>query len=540
MQEIICYSNYLPEGTEHTVSFMQLLLNDNWAKGELLFSDIVYAEVGGRNSKLIAKQDYEFLLRAVQKYPLKVVGVGNACSDISEENVSPDWEDFRTDCYVAGRYCQELQASGDFTLVLDALLSYASCLPDPDMAVEWLEKMISHSPEYYRIHDDTCPILIYKGSPIAYNVLNVFAEELAKALTAYHQKVIIFDPEQEKLHTLAGYFGQRFKAIVGIQTRMFHLLTDNHVNFHDLFLGPKFNMILDHPGYLPPLASSVPRDFYLLVHDRNYMEFTKRYYKSITDVFHFAPAGMLPEERDVSKIYDISFVGSYHDYRAFFCTIKFYPHKLRSLALRYLTGMKRNTDLPAEKVLESVLDDYLLEEGTDFPDLFFRLRDVNACLLCYYREKVISTLLNAGFELHVYGESWADAPFSEHPCLFRHPSVSPQESLLVMQQSRISLNIMTGHKDGFTERIANALLCRSVILSDKSTALEENFRNGEELIYFNLEEINSLPSIVRDILENPKRQESIAQNGYLRACKEHLWLNRARQFLHILSTDLIK
>ncbi len=60
MQEIICYSNYLPEGTEQTISFMQLLLDENWAKGELLFSETVYSEVGGKNMKLSAKRDYEF------------------------------------------------------------------------------------------------------------------------------------------------------------------------------------------------------------------------------------------------------------------------------------------------------------------------------------------------------------------------------------------------------------------------------------------------------------------------------------------------
>lgn len=112
MQEIICYSDYLPEGTERTVSFMQLLLDDNWAKGELLFSEAVYSEIGGKNTKLTAKQNYEFLLRAVQKYPLKVTGRKTAYSEVSEEKKGSEWEGFRTDCYVAGRYSQELQDSG--------------------------------------------------------------------------------------------------------------------------------------------------------------------------------------------------------------------------------------------------------------------------------------------------------------------------------------------------------------------------------------------------------------------------------------------
>lgn len=540
MQEIICYSNYLPENTERTISFMQLLLNDNWAKGELLFPESVYSEVGCKNTKLMAKQNYEFLLRAVQKYPLKVVNDGTAYSETPKEDVWSEWEAFRTDCYVAGRYSQELQDSGNFTLVLETLLSNAFGMPDPDAAIEWLEKMISHSPEYCIIDADTCPILIYKGNPlICYNMLNTFAEGLAKALVECHQKVIIYDPEREGQRVLAGYIGQRFKAIIGMQTYGFHLAVDNDSNFHDFFMGPKFNMILDHPGYLPALASSVPRDFYLLIHDRNYMDFVKKYYENIAGVFHFAPAGMLPEEKSISKIYDISFIGSYHNYRDCFCAIRSCGRKLRPLALLYLAKLKHDPDLPAEKALEEVLSSCSLDKAFDFPSLFLQLKDVNVCILCYYKEKVITILLNAGFEVHVYGASWEAAPFSDHPCLFIHPQVTPQESLLVMQQSRISLNIMTGHKDGFTERIANALLCRSVVLSDKSTALEEYFQNGEELILFDLKEIGVLPSMVHDLLNDPKRLQSVAEKGYLKAYREHLWLNRAKQLLHILSEDII-
>lgn len=539
MQEIICYSDYLPEGTERTVSFMQLLLDDNWAKGELLFSEAVYSEIGGKNTRLTAKQNYEFLLRAVQKYPLKVTGRKTAYSEISEENKSSEWEGFRTDCYVAGRYSQELQDSGNFTLVLESLLSSASDMPDPDAAVEWLEKMLAHSPEYCAIDADTCPILIYKGSPVCYNILNVFAEELAQALTACHQKVMIFDPKQQEQRILTEYAGQRFKAIIGIQTYGFHVATDHNVNFHDLFSGPKFSMILDHPGYLPPLASSVPHDFYLLIHDRNYMNFVKKYYKNIAGVFRFAPAGMLPEKEDVAKIYDISFIGSYHNYRDCFYRIKSFSSELRPLALRYLAKLKDEPDLPAEKALEEILSRSSLEKDIELPELFLQLKDVNVCVLCYYKEKVITTLLKAGLEIHVYGASWDTAPFSDHPCLFRHPQVTPEESLLVMQQSRISLNIMTGHKDGFTERIANAMLCKSAVLSDRTTALEENFQNGEEVILFNLKETNELPTIVYSLLKDPKRLQLIAEKGYLKAREEHLWQNRARQLLHILSEDII-
>lgn len=78
MQEIICYTPYLSEGTERYIDFMKLLLDDNWANGEIIFPEEIYSAIGNINTRLSAKQNYEFLLRATQKYPLKAIGVSSA------------------------------------------------------------------------------------------------------------------------------------------------------------------------------------------------------------------------------------------------------------------------------------------------------------------------------------------------------------------------------------------------------------------------------------------------------------------------------
>lgn len=75
MQEIICYTPYLAEGQEKNISFFELFLDENWANGKIVCPEEVYCEVGDINHKLNAKQNYEFLLRAVRKYPFKAIGV---------------------------------------------------------------------------------------------------------------------------------------------------------------------------------------------------------------------------------------------------------------------------------------------------------------------------------------------------------------------------------------------------------------------------------------------------------------------------------
>lgn len=84
MQTIICYTNYLPQGKTQEISFLELLLDEKWADGKLEYSKSLYSEIGNKNSILKAKQDYEFLLRAVKNYPLLAVGTALQNSPIHD------------------------------------------------------------------------------------------------------------------------------------------------------------------------------------------------------------------------------------------------------------------------------------------------------------------------------------------------------------------------------------------------------------------------------------------------------------------------
>lgn len=557
MQKIICYTTLLPANTIREVSFIELLLNENWTNGIFVFPDSIYSEIGDINKKLTAKQDYDFMLRAAKKYPFQAIGISvedfNVRKSTNSKNTSSinyesnDWDEFRTDCYIIGKYQQELLDSSFFDAAVTTLLSTAAKLSDAKEAVDWLEKMISHSFEYYLIDDNTCPILIYRGDDNCYNQLNHFADQLAGALTSCRQRVEIFDVQKEGVQGLTKYIDQHFKAIIGVQTYLFSIMMqDKSTNLHDLIAGPKFNIIFDHPAWLKDHILHGPKDYYLLTHDRNYITFANEYYKNIKGCFYFAPGATCPKKiENVSKIYDITFIGTYYDYRSILNTIRFQEHKMRIITMDFLDEMKRHPNEPAETAFKKVLTHHNLHPDNNcFVELFFSARHACFGIMYYYREKVIQTLLNAGISIHVYGNSWDKSPFSSHPCLIKHPQLTPDESLAVMQKSLISLNIMAWHKGGLTERVLNAMICQSVVLSDSSTALQEYFEDGNDLILFSLEHLDELPALVKQLIGEQEicddfsndscRLQSIAQNGYHRASQQHLWQHRAEYFLSLL------
>lgn len=618
MEEIICYTPHLPKGTKQNIPFMEFLLDERWAEGEIFCPPGIFQEVGGFNDRLAANQRYEFLLRAVQKYPFIAIGTSDDCVHAdgqgAEGSSAPlpadghcqrqnvpffpesdgiplfdcDWEPqspdplarYRTDCYIAGKYQQELLSSECFDSVIESLLVEASRLPNYQEAVRWLEDMISHAPQYFQIDDNTRPILIYRGSDTCYNILNLLADRLAGALRSCGQRVIVFDVKEKGNPALTQWIHCRFKAIIGVQSYVFSIMMqDKKTNLHDLIIGPKYNLILDHPAMMREHIENGPKDYYLLLHDRNYVAFAKYYYPNVKDCIYFPPGGALPWEDDgqmptemqhqsqelfkepvqrqkppqhqkpvqhqrpaqtlpaiqgfhAEKQYDITFIGSYYNYRDRLFHIASFERPIRFLAARFLLFMRREPDRPAEQAFQKALDYYHIALDDDgFLSLFFELRQACFCIMHYYREKIIRTLLDAGIEIHVYGSTWQNAPFFGHEKLICHPALGAEESLLIMAKSKISLNIMSWHKDGLTERVLNAMLCRSVILSDWSSALEENFIDGRDLLLFSLNRLHQLPGLVKEMLADNAGLEAMAEHGFEKAFANHQWKNRAEKFL---------
>lgn len=294
-------------------------------------------------------------------------------------------------------------------------------------------------------------------------------------------------------------------------------------------------MILDHPVWQKNHLERVPKDYYVLTHDRNYQRFVQRFYPAVKGCEILRPAGYMIENDVREKEYGISFVGTYTDYRTFLPMIKNSKGLMRYVAAYFLKHMKQESDRPAEQVLKETLDFYgIVLDDMAFLELFFQMKQIVYCVMSYYREKVIGALLDAGIRLHVFGESWKKSPYAWRKNLICHPEVRGEEAIEVMAKSEISLNIMSWHKDGFTERIANAMLAQSVVLTDSSAFLKEQFRDGEEIVFFELERLQELPEKVRELLRDKKWQKSITTRAYERALQEHTWDVRAKEFLNII------
>lgn len=153
----------------------------------------------------------------------------------------------------------------------------------------------------------------------------------------------------------------------------------------------------------------------------------------------------------------------------------------------------------------------------------------------YYREKVVETILQAGIKLHVFGDTWKNSPFAQNPLLCMHEAVFGDEAAAVLQKTKLSLNVMAWHKDGFTERIADSMLAGAVVVSDNSSQLEEFYR--DETVRFELRELEKLPGLLNGLLTDEKKRLEIAKAAKNKASAMASWEVRAEQLMQIIEEE---
>lgn len=524
--------------TERGVTWLELLLDETICEGPVWIEQEMAVRAGGVNAYLSAKQKYELLIRIAAEQPVAFMDE-KLDPDIKyirlddEKNSSVD-DGWRTDCYLIGRYSVELETEGIFDDVITAVLSEAQTAGRETETITFLEHMIRKDAEYWKLSEGSCDILVYKGDDVCHNVLNIFAEQFGRALSRAGKKVNYFDCEKQDIGELTLYMNQHFQAVIGVQSYLFSVKMKDEVHYlHEYIYGPKYNFIFDHPVWMRTHLKQQYPDFYVLTHDINYVNFIEKYFHH--NAILFPPAGMMSDDiQEKERIYDLTFVGTYGNYWNEVLLIHQLDRKKRFLANHFLLIMRKNPTLTAEGALQEVLKlRGMILSDDEFLDLLYDLRRVIYCVMHYYRNRVLRCILQSGIKLDVFGDSWMNCPLISYPNLICHPNVTVEESLDIWKKSKLSLNIMSWHKGGFTERMANIMLAGAVLVTDDTTYLMGKYTD-EDLLTFSLEEREKLSDKIKYLLDYEEYRKKIAQNGKQKTLLQHTWDKRAQQFLDIL------
>lgn len=485
----------------------------------LVFAKDLLGTAGNYNYRLDGMTDFEFLLRlgkANGSVILVFEGMEESALEVGEKEA-------KACAYLFRSVLEELKRLGKTEQVLQLYFMVMEQFGMSATFREELGKMLEDEAYYEKISIVTAPFLILRGDDTCYGVLQDFADSIYEGLRSLGQACILVGQAETDYESLRN---RAVKGVIGFQAIALEI--DYFKKLH----GPKIQFWMDNPVFSAEHFSRLSEDCYVLCHDSNYTEFIrKEYHRENAKTFPLA-AKSRPWKETGDRPYDIVFVGTYlpddlnelpgNDFPGN-CFLRFmltHPHSTFAEGVEYVWEQ--------QGILSSKRD-----YGKAFPDM----QKLCLKIINHYRKKTMDTILEAGYEVHVYGESWRvyDSPWADR--LIIHPAVKGNEAVNELQKAKIGLNMMSWHKAGMTERIANIMLSGAVCLSEETSYLAKHFENGKQLVTFRLDALEELSGKIERILQGDKWLE-IARAGYETASREHTWERRSRQLLQLVEREI--
>lgn len=307
--------------------------------------------------------------------------------------------------------------------------------------------------------------------------------------------------------------------------------------FWDKYDIPCFNIVVDHPMYYHKLLQKLPKKYYQISIDRYHESYMKKYWGDIA-LGPFLPlAGTrLHPDRALIPIkerpIDIIMTGNYTPPKTF----RKYIDRLGEEYTQFYMGMIDDLLKHPEKTIEQVAEMYLKREipevtQEEIKETMGNLTFIDLYVRFLLRGEVIGQLADSGRKVHTCGKGW-DLLECKHPeNIIEHGGTDSEGCLNMLEQSKISINVMPWFKDGAHDRIFNSQLNGAVCISDSSIYLKEIFSDGKDILFFEQNKTEEIPDMVKNLLADEDNMQQIAEEGYQTAANGHTWENYAKSLL---------
>jgi glycosyltransferase involved in cell wall biosynthesis len=392
-------------------------------------------------------------------------------------------------------------------------------------------------------------LILFKG---VYDTLDLFIDEFAQEYKIMGYEVMIFQSRDmtESLGELLEFTKQPINAVITFNNLGFNMELVAGKNIWDELGVFCINILVDHPFLYKNALISAPKQAAVLCIDRNHMKYIQRFHTNIP-ISGFLPHGGTSMLEGVKPLCERKIDVLYAGRLSKNCMEAVLPD-LNSIlefdAKKVCDRAYQQLITHPEQTTEQALEESIRKEKVSFTeaqlsDWVTQLRFVDLLAASYFREQVVKSLVEAGISVHVYGNGWEECPWSDNPNFIYGGKVKPQKILEFMQDSKIVLSTMTWFKDGTHVRVFDGMLAGAVTVSDTSLFMKEEFcykvaadeTDQRELLMFELNQIDQLPDMVHDLLDDLDTAQSIALRGNKRAKKEYTWRCRA----HELADELI-
>lgn len=380
--------------------------------------------------------------------------------------------------------------------------------------------------------------------------LDYFSREMEKEFRRLGYETFLFDQEQEEesAEKLAHFAGYSDSILVTFNFDGLRYETALFDGFGNLFWEerdiPCVNIAVDHPFFYPEFLDIQPENFHGVSIDRYHQKYLQKFYPHISSDC-FLPLGgtSLHPQGDFiplsQRSYDLVFTGNYTPKETFDKYIYRLGDEYAQFYLRIIEELISYPDKPDDLVMENHLRQQF-PDATDaeVAEVIANMIFIDTYIRNYYRGEVVKKLVEGGIPVHCIGHGWDKLNCVSPENLSYEKNQYSLPCLQRIADARISLNVMPWFKDGAHDRVFNAMANGSLCLTDHSIYLDEILTDGENVVFYDLKNLDDLPELTKELLADEARMERIAKNGYDLTMREHTWACRVRELEEMLLKKL--
>ncbi|MGN0352519.1 MAG: glycosyltransferase [Roseburia sp.] len=309
------------------------------------------------------------------------------------------------------------------------------------------------------------------------------------------------------------------------------------------FHMPCFNIAADHPYFYHDRLKELPTKYYHISIDRMQQKYFETFYPEFESLGFLPLAGTELEnscslasvgtefgKSEEKRTIDVIMTGNYTELPFFEPYIHWINDEYAAFYQGIIDDLLVRTGCTVEEVALEHCEREMGENTTeDLRIALSKMIFIDMYVRNYWRGKAVATLVDAGIKVDVVGKGWDKLPVEHPENLIFHPQTDSLTCLQLLQQTKISLNVMPWFKDGAHDRVFNSILNGAVCVSDTSRYLCEELEEGDGICYYELSQMEKLPELVERLLAHEEKLPELVSRGQEIVRKKHTWAVRARK-----------
>ena len=362
-----------------------------------------------------------------------------------------------------------------------------------------------------------------------------------------------FTENEADFSALESCIGERFDAIIDMNSKLPYLVDEKNRRILDLIDAPFFNYIVDHPLYHHPGLQFPIKRYYALGIDQYHCAYMKKFYPNLSDVFLLPLAGTkaLETNRFEERKKEFLFLGTYLMDDHITHRIQKLRNELNNATYQLALDLYDAWDeekRPIEEELQKLLITYSGAKSEDeitefiqdvyelsgFPELLNHMFLVDQKKRNERRLELLQMMAKHGEKVHVYGTGWESTNLCSFPNVVLKPGCEIGLSFDVMARYQKIFDINPLFFCGFHDRVLSAMANGCLCVSDMPFGLDSDLINKENIVQYKK---RNLLGVIEELSDTPEeRLAQMAAKGTKLWQEKYTWEKHTARLIEIIKS----